>query len=171
MAPEGLRPLSFFSLHLKSNLPLRIKRTDGTDGVFATSRDRTEGSVRALVLRTAEALFVRQLVDARLYAGSDAIVAGDMNDNDSSVPVRTLKGDGEDRLNTAADRLPEHRKFSVLHRGGPMLIDHLLVSARLAATFGAANVENDKLRDHGPFVREAPPSEDSDHALLWADIG
>ena len=162
-------PLSLFCLHLKSNLPVKLKRAFD-DAPFTSSRERAEGSVRALVLRTAEALFVRQLADARIAAGGDVVVAGAMNDVDGSVPVRTLKGDGEDRLVTVADRFPEHRRYSVIHRGGPMLIDHLLVSTRLVPALRSANVENTQLRDHGPFVREAPPSEDSDHALVWADI-
>ena len=46
-----------------SNLPVRLRTKDGRDIEDVTTRARAESAMRSLVLRAAEALFIRGVVD------------------------------------------------------------------------------------------------------------
>jgi predicted extracellular nuclease len=132
----------------------------------APGRSRAEGELRSLVWRSAEALFVRGLVDERHARGARVVVAGDLNDVADSVPLRALQGND---LASCVDLVPAERRFSIVARGKRQAIDHILVSQELRARLVAANFVNQGLHEHPPFDSgEAEPTVDSDHAPLVA---
>lgn len=156
--------------HMKSNLPRHLKQQDGTEGALRTGFARGEAIVRSAVMRSAEALYLRQLVDA--LETPYVCVLGDFNDDRKSAPLRILAGDREAPrpLWQIIDRVPEHKRFSTLHHGRPSLIDHILVTPDLAAYVWEADIQNEALRDHGPHMPDALPTDDSDHALYWIQL-
>lgn len=171
---EGLE-VDVLTAHFKSNLPKLKKRADGTEIPDTNLAMAGESAVRSLVLRAAEALHVRALVDEIFARSPDhaICVMGDLNDTLDSMPVRLVRGIdiASPHYLRAAEETVEHaRRFSCFHGGGPTLIDHLLLSERLHRGLRAVTIQNEELRNHGPHVDEVPMTEDSDHALIVAEI-
>ena len=69
-------------------------------------------------------------------------------------------------LSDLVERLPEDRRFSVLHGGVPAMLDHLLVSPALAGRVERIEVHNETLRDEA--VDGERPLPGSHHAPLVA---
>jgi predicted extracellular nuclease len=150
-----------------------MKRADGTEIEDPSPRGRGEAAVRSLVQRAAEALFVRGIVDDVLHHLPDhaVCVLGDLNDRPDSLPVSIVRGAGEPSagfLRACSELVPAERRFSSFHGNLPTLIDHVLVSERLHRMARSCEIYNEELRYHGPYAEDAPPTEDSDHALCVA---
>jgi len=175
-AGGSLGEVDVMTAHFKSNLPAPRKSREGAPLPDTTLRGHGESAMRSLVSRAAEALYVRGLVDDVLNALPDhaICVMGDLNDTVDSLPVRLLCGiDPMSRflLRPIAPDIPEDRRFSCYHGGGPSLIDHLLLSERLHRARREITVLNETLRYHGPHVEGVTPlTEDSDHALVVASF-
>lgn len=161
-----------FCIHLKSNLPHPQSKPDGTPIAATTGRSRAESSVRSLVLRVAEALYVRGLVDTACLDTPNVVVAGDCNDLPDSLPLRVMQGEPNDPshqdLRSVRSALPEHKRYTALFRGRTQTLDHILVSPAMSARLASADADLEGLRDHGPWDPNAPPTTDSDHALVLA---
>jgi endonuclease/exonuclease/phosphatase family metal-dependent hydrolase len=167
--------IDVMTAHFKSKLGVVLKTKDGVEIVDPTHRGRAEASVRSLVQRAAEALFVRGLVDDVIKASPDHLIAvlGDLNDGPDSVPVGIVRGTpdgGAGWLQHAHERVAPERRYSTFHGGGPSLIDHILVSEPLHRRLSGCAIQNEALRDHGPHVDDTPLTEDSDHALVVASF-
>ncbi len=156
--------------HFKSKLPASLIRPDGTKKEPTTEVERAEGDVRSLVLRAAEALYVRGLIDAALAITPNVALMGDLNDTIESVPLQIVRGSAGGMLHVCAELVPKEARYSVLHEGRKQQIDHILVSPLLGQRLEAAAFQNESLRDHGPFVPglAGTASADSDHALFVA---
>ena len=174
-APD-IGEIDVLTAHLKSNLPARLRAVDGREIEDTTTRGRAESSLRSLVQRAAEALYIRGLVDDIMKASPDhaVCVLGDLNDQMDSLPVRILRGfgeDGHDSLRAVAELVPEAQRYSCFHGKEKSLIDHILASPRLFALAKSCEIYNEALRHHGPHVEPIAPTEDSDHALCVATFG
>ncbi len=166
----ALGEVDILTAHFKSNLGVPLRDAAGNELEDPSPRGRGEAAVRSLVQRAAEALFVRGLVDEVLKNKPDhaICVLGDLNDTADSLPLRIVRGIGEPSslfLRATSDLVPAERRFSSMHGGAPCLIDHVLVSERLFRAVREVAYYNEALRYHGPHVDDAPPTEDSDHAL------
>jgi endonuclease/exonuclease/phosphatase family metal-dependent hydrolase len=170
-----LGTVSILTHHMKSNLPRRLKRVDGADAPILSGLERGEAIVRSSVMRAAEALFLRQIVDTLETETPYVCVLGDFNDDRKSAALRILAGDREAKrpLWQMIDRVPEHKRWSTLHQGRPSHIDHILVTPDLANYVTSGDIQNDQLVDHGPILPGTlpPPTDDSDHALFWIELG
>jgi len=169
-AHEGLGPVTLFCAHFKSKRPAYLKSRDGREVQANAPVDKASAGVRSLVLRMAEALFVRSLVDQALAASPLVAVMGDLNDTVDSQPVRVVCGEGPDALVGATKDLPSAASVSCMHGTRASQIDHILISPGLASVLLEARVFNQALRDHGPMVPGAAPTIDSDHALVSASF-
>ncbi len=169
LAP-AMGPVDVFVAHFKSPLPVALRDAAGAAIEPTDARSRAEGALRSVVWRAAEALYVRGLVDDVLATDPRArvAVAGDLNDVPESLVLRVLGGDGEAALVDCTRGVPEGRRFSAIHEGRRIQIDHVLATARLFGGVASARFLNASLRDHGTFEpgRTEPPTEDSDHAPL-----
>lgn len=156
--------------HFKSKLGVFLKDAEGNDILPTSSREYAEAMLRSLVSRGAEALFVRDLVDQIRQRDPSAhvCVVGDLNDTIDSLPVRIVRGFGPNELRSCTARIEESARFSALFGAKKEQIDHLLVSSELFERTFEAHIDNAELRDHGPFRTDAPPTIDSDHALVYA---
>ncbi len=174
-APE-LGEIDVLTAHFKSNLPVRQRTKDGREIEDLTTRARAESAMRSLVLRAAEALYIRGIVDDLMKSSPDhaVCVLGDLNDGFDSLPVRILRGYGvpaHDALRAAAELLPAEQRYSCFHGNDKTLIDHILVSQRLFGFAKRYEIFNEALRYHGPHIEPIAPTEDSDHALCVATFG
>jgi endonuclease/exonuclease/phosphatase family metal-dependent hydrolase len=170
LAP-GIGPVDVLVGHFKSALPVALRDASGNEIAPASVRARSEGALRSVVWRAAEALFVRGLVDEILAAGRGAHVAvmGDFNDVPESLVLNLLRGEGEGALFDCTRAVAPATRFSVFHDGRPMQIDHVLATANLFGRVAKARFVNADLRDHGAFELggvEEPQTVDSDHAPL-----
>ncbi|HTJ84533.1 MAG TPA: endonuclease/exonuclease/phosphatase family protein, partial [Polyangiaceae bacterium] len=89
---DALGPVDVLTAHFKSKLPRRLEAEDGTFIDDETAGDHAASSLRSMVLRAGEALYVRRIVDALLAEGRRVCVLGDLNDTASSLPVRVVRG-------------------------------------------------------------------------------
>jgi endonuclease/exonuclease/phosphatase family metal-dependent hydrolase len=168
VAAGDLGTVDVFSLHFKSNRGLPLRDSRGEEIPPATSREFAEAHLRSLVWRSAEALFVRGLVDGVLAADATrhVAVAGDFNDHPNSHVLRVVAGGGPLELSPCASIVPEKERFSILRHGAPQQIDHVLASPLLRERLVTARFLNGALRDHGDFREATEPLPDSDHAAL-----
>jgi len=171
----SLGEVDVLTAHFKSNLPARRKTAAYEDVPDATPHAIGESAVRSLVVRAAEALFMRGLVDGIFAHSPDhaVCVLGDLNDTIDSMPVRLVRGlDATSKhwLRACADSVPEARRYSCFHGGSKTLIDHVLVSERLYGALRRFEIHNEALRYHGPHVNDGALTEDSDHALCVAEF-
>lgn len=172
---DGLGEVDVLTAHLKSNLPKGIFDAQGVELEDTTAAGLAESAIRSLVLRAAEALYLRKLVDKVFETSPDhaVCVLGDLNDTTESLPIRVVRGidaSGKHWLRECADLLPEEARYSAFHGGDGSLIDHVLVSERLYRSLRSYEIFNEALRDHGPHEGEVPLTDDSDHALCVAEF-
>jgi endonuclease/exonuclease/phosphatase family metal-dependent hydrolase len=159
--------------------------------------ERARFGAYALYRRAAEATTLRALADFLLEgAGTerDVIVLGDMNDVVNAATTQILLGPpGSEldrprafhqpdlgdpfRLWDIAPRIPEERRFSRVSFGRAELIDHVLVSHRLARRIAEAGTGLPEHRDDAlvlPSVDEDPGKRvgtpGSDHAPVWVRV-
>ncbi|SMH35581.1 endonuclease/exonuclease/phosphatase family protein [Azospirillum agricola] len=177
--PDG-RALHVFDLHLRSPLAAPVPGQKAGAFTWKTAGGWAEGFYLASVKRAGQALETRLAVDRLFDADPDAlvVVAGDCNAELEQTPVRILRADpdftGNEELAARAlipleQQLPEERRFSVLHGGTPVMLDHLLVSRRLAGWFREAEIHNETLRDEVLQATDTPTPE-SHHAPLVASF-
>lgn len=172
LTPRGAT-VCIYVVHWKSKRLEAKRDANGLPIPAATARDLGESEMRSLLVRSAEALFVRGLVDEAFDRGDLACVLGDFNDTIDSLPVRLLVGRNVDvgsqtMLVSVLAKVAQPRRFSILNRGERQLIDHIFASPELASCLVDSEIRNQQLRDHGlPNAQPGVP-EDSDHALVWA---
>jgi len=155
--PDG-RPLVVFDAHLKAPLAASIEGQKISPLGWRSVEGWAEGYLLAAIKRVGQALELRRRIDQLLDADAQAriLVAGDLNAEMTSSALRILRADLEDTGNPALasrsfvaleDHIPEARRYTVLHRGRRLMLDHLLASASLAACYVEAAVLNDDLLD------------------------
>lgn len=150
-------------------------------GVWSTVGGWAEGFFLASVKSAGQALEVRLAVEQIFDAEPQALVAvcGDFNADDREAPLRTVRGDEEDTRNghlasrtlVPVERsLSDSQRFSVVHHGRRLMLDHILVSRRLLGWFVVGEAHNESLGDElvSPTLIQAPP--DSYHAPLVAEF-
>lgn len=174
---EGLGTVDVLVAHFKSARPVPARDAAGLERRPTTQRERAEGDLRSQVWRASEALFVRGCVDDVLATepGAPIAVVGDFNDVVDSWAVGALRGDhgSAGALLDASAVIPREARFSTLHGGRRIQIDHVLVTAPLHARIQQARILNETLREHEPLPEsgDETPTVDSDHAALVVRFG
>lgn len=180
--PDG-RTLHVLNLHLRAPLAAFIPGQKAGPFAWKSVPGWAEGFFLAAVKRAGQALEARMLVD-RLYDdsrnGQDApliAVAGDFNAEEREVPLRILAGDPEDTgsgplagraLVLLEHSLPTDRRFTVIHRGQRLMLDHLMVSRPLLAHYRGIEVHNEALGDELVAYTLIDAAPDSYHAPVVA---
>lgn len=176
---DGDRPLHLINLHLRAPLAVPVEGQKLQPFVWRSIGGWAEGFFLAGLKRSGQALEVRLLVERILADDRDALIAvcGDFNADADEVPVRILRGDQEDTGNGAlaghvlvpVDRsLPDSQRFSVLHAGRRLMLDHVLASRALLALSRHVEVHNEALGDELVAFATRARSADSFHAPLVA---
>jgi endonuclease/exonuclease/phosphatase family metal-dependent hydrolase len=177
--PDG-PPIDLLNLHLRAPLAAYVPGQKDR-GTWRSVPGWAEGFFIAAVKRVQQAMAARLEVDRLLDADPDAriCVAGDCNAEGREMPLRVLRADPDDveALGLAAralaaldDRLPEDRRYTLLHGGRRLMLDHLLASRTLAADLRSVEVHNDALADevHAEGAPDRPLG--SFHAPLAAEF-
>ena len=178
--PDG-RSLSVFDAHLRAPLASAIEGQKLSPLSWRTTEGWAEGYYVAAMKRAGQALELRRRVEELLDAEPDArlLVAGDLNTDVVGTALRILRADVEDTGNQALEPrslvaleevLPPERRFTVLHRGRPQLLDHLLASRGLARGLVSVEVLNDSLEDEYELGARGIEPVGSLHAPLVAEI-
>lgn len=165
----GRGALRVFCVHLKSNYPV-FHQPPKDQG------DYGEGLVRAAMVRMAEAIRLRRLVDEALLKEPETgvVVAGDFNETEGSIVLRVVAGDRPEglkrgwaagALHHASMLVPADQRWSSMFRGRKELLDHILLSDKLRARLCDARLYNDALYPARETLGEAASlAPDSDHA-------
>ncbi|MCC7046023.1 MAG: endonuclease/exonuclease/phosphatase family protein [Alphaproteobacteria bacterium] len=161
--PAG-RSLHVVNLHLKAPLAATIPGQKLSAFVWKSVAGWAEGYYLAALKRNGQALEARLFIDGLFDAEPDALIAvcGDFNADHREVPARIILGSADDTGNPAVaaramtaleQSLPRERRYSVVHAGEPVMLDHILVSRGLAGLCRRAEVFNQGLPDE---VLDAP---------------
>ncbi|MEA1937683.1 MAG: endonuclease/exonuclease/phosphatase family protein [Pseudomonadota bacterium] len=175
------RLLHIFNVHFRAPLAAHVSGQKVKPMVWKTVSGWAEGFFMASVKQAGQALEVRMAIEKIFDRQSDALIVavGDFNADDRYMPTRIVTADPEDtgngllapRMMVPLERtLPEHQRFSVLHAGTAMMLDHLLVSRPLLAYYRSIEVHNEALGDEVTARNIHPASPESYHAPLVAEF-
>ncbi len=177
---EG-RALHLLNLHLRAPLAAPVPGQKRSPSVWRSCAGWAEGFFIAAVKRAAQALEARLLVDRLFDADAEALVAvvGDLNADSFEVPVRILLAEpGDTGSGALAPRalvpleraLPGDRRFSVIHHGRRVMLDHILASRPLLAAFRRIEVHSETLGDEVEAALAVHDGSESYHAPLVAEF-
>ena len=175
------RPLHVVNLHLRAPRAAWLPGQKDEQGRWNSVGGWAEGFFLAALKRAGQALEARLVVERVFDQRADALVAvcGDCNSDDREAPLRTLRGDEEDtgnghlaaRMLVPVERgVPESQRFSVLHHGRRVMLDHLLVSRPLLGGLLGCEIHNEALGDELISPARVWRSPDSFHAPLVAEF-
>ena len=173
--------LTVINLHLRAPLASAIAGQKQSPLSWKSTSGWAEGFFLSSLKRSAQALEIRLAVDHILDADSDSLIAicGDFKSEDYETPLKILQAAEDDTVNSRlatrslviADRaLPHDRRFSVLHRGRMLMLDHILVTRSLAAHLTGVFAENETLRDETAGAGGIDSQLGSYHAPLVAEL-
>jgi endonuclease/exonuclease/phosphatase family metal-dependent hydrolase len=154
---EG-RTLEVLNLHLRAPTAAFVpgQKLDATR--WRTAAGWAEGFYLGAMKRAGQALEARLLVDRILETDPNSLIAvcGDMNAEASEMPLRILRSDVEDTGNTALTgatltaleaTVSAPERYSVIHAGRRLMLDHILASAELAGRVRDVKILNRNLPD------------------------
>lgn len=173
--------LHIVNLHLRAPLAAAIPGQKIGPFAWESTSGWAEGFFLAGVKRSAQALEARLLIDRILDGSPDALilVCGDFNAEIFEVPARIIRGDLEDtghgrlavRMMVPLERtIPQSQRFSIIHRGRKLMLDHMLVSRALLARYRHFEVHNEALGDELVASTMVEGSPDAYHAPIVAEF-
>ncbi|MDJ0949565.1 MAG: endonuclease/exonuclease/phosphatase family protein [Alphaproteobacteria bacterium] len=175
------RPLHVFNLHLRS--PLAAVIAGQKTGAFSwkSVSGWAEGFYLAALKRSGQALEARLAIDRLFDEDPRALIVatGDFNASAREVPVRIVMGHEDDTgshdlagraLVPLEQQVPAARRYSVIHDGRAVMLDHVLVSAAMWSAYRGAEIHNAELKDEIRDAAAAPGSPVSYHAPVVASF-
>lgn len=173
----GGRRLHVVNVHLRAPRAAAVAGRKRTGRKWGDLRGWAVGLFAASLKRAGQALEARLLIESLFDAEADAwlAVCGDFNADENELPLRLVEGDADDvgnpelagRLLTAVeDVAAEASRYSVLHHGRRLMLDHILVSASLARLLSDVRIDNRGLADEA--AAPGPGAAGSFHAPLAA---
>lgn len=174
------RPLHVLNLHLRAPRAAPVPGQKD-HGVWQSVAGWAEGFFLATLKAAGQSLEARLVVESLFEADPDALIAvcGDFNASDREAPLRTLQGDEEDTANGHLARralvplersVAESQRYSVIHHGRRVMLDHLLVSRPLLGWFVGCEAHNESLGDEIVAPATVRASPDSYHAPVVAEF-
>lgn len=178
--------LNIINVHLKSKIPTNIdgqkeKAVPDNYERWKSISGWAEGSFLSTLKRVGQALEVRKLIDNLFDADSNAFVltCGDFNDEAEEVSLQAIRGDVENtenvqlagRIMIPCERtIPEPARFSLLHQGKGIMLDHLLISRPLLPFYRETEIHNEILHDESLAFADDKKYPESDHAPVVAEF-
>lgn len=175
------RVLNVINVHLRAPLAAPVAGQKTGPLTWASVGGWAEGFYLATMKRGGQALEARLLVERMFDGDENALVAvvGDFNAEDGETPLRTVRGDVEDTANgrlagralVSLDRtVPESQRFTVLHRGRRLMLDHVLASRSLMAAYRHTEIHNESLGDELVAFATGSRSPESFHAPVVVEF-
>lgn len=176
--PSGVE-IHVINLHLRAPLAAPVAGQKEGALTWRSVGGWAEGFFIAALKRSGQALETRLLVERIFDQDPGALIAvcGDYNAEQEEMPLRTIRGDVEDTGNghlagrglVPLERaLPSTRRYSVLHHGRKVMLDHILISRSLLAHFRHMEVHNEALGDELVAYATVSHSPESYHAPVVA---
>jgi endonuclease/exonuclease/phosphatase family metal-dependent hydrolase len=177
----GGRRLHVVNLHLRSPLAAPVAGQKEDSFTWRRTTAWAEGFFMATVKRAGQALEARLTVDRVFDAEPDALIAvcGDFNAEERETPLRILRADVEDTGNGRLagrvlipmdNTIPESHRFSVIHQGHRVMLDHVLISRRLLEFYRHVEIHNEALGDEAVAYSSIRHSPESYHAPVVAEF-
>lgn len=175
------RSLHLINLHLRAPLATAIPGQKVAPFVWKSVEAWAEGYFLSALKRTGQALEARLLIDRIFDLERDArlVVLGDFNAEIDESPLKIVRGAEEDTGNgrlawralVPLERgLPEGRRYSVIHHGRRIMLDHILVSRAMTAGYRAIEVHNEMLGDELVGYVDIVDDPESYHAPVVAEF-
>ena len=173
--------LHVVNVHFRAPLAAHIAGKKTSAYCWMDTASWAEGFFVASLKRNAQALETRLVVERLFEADSEALIAvcGDFNSADREVPVATLRADVEDTGNpylggraliTLDNAIPDHLRYTVIHGGRRVMMDHILGSRTLANRLDRIAAHNELLEDELiAYLMDVHPA-GSFHAPLLAEF-
>ena len=155
--PEG-RLLHVFDVHFRAPIAAPVPGQKLSAQKWKTVSGWAEGYFIAAIKRVGQALELRLAVD-RLFEQEDVplvVIAGDFNAERFESPLRITIADVEDlgnaelaryRLTPVEREVGQEARYTVLHHGRRLMLDHILVSSGLMKRLAGVAIHNAGLAD------------------------
>jgi endonuclease/exonuclease/phosphatase family metal-dependent hydrolase len=178
--PSGAA-LHVINLHLRAPLAAPVSGQKHAPDRWKSVGGWAEGFFIASMKRGGQALEARLALEEIFDRDPKALIAvlGDFNAEGRETPLLALKGvveDGDDpelatrSLIALDEAVPAKRRYSVLHGGREVMLDHLLVSRVLADLARRVDIDNRDLRDELADERAEIATAMSHHAPVVAEF-
>lgn len=163
------KPLMIIGVHIKTTLGIPLRAHDDSKKEVMSQHDAGEAIARALYYRSAQALRLRELIDAEFAIDQHAqiIVLGDFNAPENTELMRIIQGDRrfpDTQLANLSETIEKERRYSFAGYKEKRQIDHILISPNLAKNILKFEILNDNLEDQTIFPDIVYTA--SDHAPL-----
>lgn len=178
--PDGTC-LHVFNVHFRAPIatPVPGQKLDASS--WRSIGGWAEGFYLSSIKRAGQALEVRLALDHLFKANPSALVAvlGDYNAEEHHTPVELIRGNEENTGNgglamqtmiPVEHSLPETQRFTVVHQGRRLMLDHVLVSRSLLARFTRMEIHNEALQDELVGYASIEHSPESYHAPIVAEF-
>jgi endonuclease/exonuclease/phosphatase family metal-dependent hydrolase len=174
--PDGKR-LHVFNVHFRAPRAALVPGQKLDSVAWRSIAGWAEGYYLSGIKRSGQALETRLALDRLLAADPMALiaVAGDYNAEERHTPVEVVRGEVENTGNSALamqvmipaeHAVAESERFTVLHQGRRLMLDHILVSRALLGSLGPVRIHNEALTDE--FASSNSHSPQSFHAPMVA---
>lgn len=174
-------PLHILNVHFKSKLPSPIPGQKLDRWTWKSASGWAEGYFLSSMKRVGAALETRIFIDKIFDTEEDPNIAvcGDFNTDTEEVPVMAIRGMTEDTgnpelnvrvMHPVALSIAKSRRFTLYHRGKGSLLDHMVVSRRMMASFTHAEIHNEMIHDESIAFASDAKYPESDHAPMVAEF-
>jgi len=176
--PDG-RSAHVFNLHLRAPLAAPIPGRKLSPFAWSRTDAWAEGFALAAIKRIGQAVELRRAIDTLFDADVEALIAavGDFNADALETPLRIAIAAEDDtgngalagRVLTPVERgIAKDQRFTVLHHGRPLMLDHILISRTLLGRLAGAEIHNETLTDELVAQSQNRPTPESHHAPVVA---
>lgn len=163
----GGRRLHVLNVHLRAPRAAAVPGRKRSARTWGDLRGWAVGLFASSLKRVGQALEARLLIEDLFDAEPDAwlAVCGDFNADEHELPLRLVKGDPDDvgnpalagrLLTSAEDAAADATRYSVVHGGRRLMLDHILVSPGLARLLSDVRIENRDLADEAEAASPGP---------------
>lgn len=177
-SPGGM-VLHLLNVHFKSKLSTPASDLMEDRYTWKTAAGWAEGYFVSSMKRVGAALETRAIVDQIFDQDPEAniLVLGDFNADSDEVPVAAVRGRVEDTGNgrlgprvmvPLENNVPEPSRYTLFHRGHGEMIDHILGSRSMVASFSHTEIHNEILPDESIAYASDMKFPESDHAPVVA---
>jgi endonuclease/exonuclease/phosphatase family metal-dependent hydrolase len=178
--PRG-KKLHLLNLHFRAPLAAPIAGQKTGQFSWRTASSWAEGFFIAMLKRSGQALETRMLIDRIFDAEPDALIlaCGDFNAAEREVPIRivgagvddTGNGDLADRALVNLERgMPESQRYTVIHHGEKLMLDHILISHALLSCYRHLEIHNELISDELFGFANVKENPESYHAPVVAEF-
>lgn len=173
--------LHVFNVHFRAPLAAAIAGQKLDAFAWCSIAGWAEGYYLSSIKRAGQALEARLALDGILTADPLALVAvaGDYNAEEHHTPVEVLRGEEENTANgalamqvmvPAEHAVAESERYTVVHQGRRLMLDHVLVSRALLGKLNHMEIHNEALSDELVGYASVGHSPESYHAPLMAEF-